>query len=250
GKQWSTYYDITGYTDKFNVFGGRASATYTGTSDGGETGTGRASQAVTYRNSFGNLSLGGQLQFRNGFNDRVLDGFGFSAQYEIFTGLRLGAAYNKAYFLDQIIDNTNGFGGQPEYLTFGMSFLNETWDIGVVYSSQTNGDVTRAEFDQELISSVYDADGLEVFAKFMQPRYAIILGYNGYNPDVNNLPIDNEYDRQDFIIGGEFRPTKYAYFYSEWRISNGTDAFGFEDTDVFTMGVRLDLNRTYSKYIK
>lgn len=34
GKQWSVYRDVTAYTDRFNVFGGRASATFTGGTDG------------------------------------------------------------------------------------------------------------------------------------------------------------------------------------------------------------------------
>lgn len=40
GKQWSVYRDVTAYTDRFNVFGARASATFIGGTDGGETGTG------------------------------------------------------------------------------------------------------------------------------------------------------------------------------------------------------------------
>jgi hypothetical protein len=52
GKQNSVYYDITSdTTDRFNVFGGQASATYVGGTDGGETGTGRADQVVQYRNT-------------------------------------------------------------------------------------------------------------------------------------------------------------------------------------------------------
>ena len=80
GKQWGVYYDITGYTDRFNVFGGQGSATYVASSDGGETGTGRANQALTYRNKIGPLHLGGQLQMRSIENGYLFDGFGLSAQ--------------------------------------------------------------------------------------------------------------------------------------------------------------------------
>jgi hypothetical protein len=34
GKQWSVYRDITSYSDRFNVFGARASATFIGGTDG------------------------------------------------------------------------------------------------------------------------------------------------------------------------------------------------------------------------
>ena len=45
GKQNSTHYDITGYTtDRFNVFGGQSTATYVAGTDGGQSGTGRATK--------------------------------------------------------------------------------------------------------------------------------------------------------------------------------------------------------------
>ena len=66
GKQNSVHYDITDYTtDRFNVFGGQASATYVAGTDGGVTGTGRADQVVQYHNTFLKiLELGAQAQFR------------------------------------------------------------------------------------------------------------------------------------------------------------------------------------------
>lgn len=50
GKQWSVYHDIMSYTDRFNVFGARASATFVGGTDGGENGAERADQSIIYRN--------------------------------------------------------------------------------------------------------------------------------------------------------------------------------------------------------
>ncbi|WP_326981447.1 porin [Chryseobacterium sp. MYb264] len=83
GKQWSVYRDVTAYTDRFNVFGARASATFIGGTDGGETGTGRADQSRIYRNRMGNFYVGGQIQARGGNNDHFIDGFGASLQYEL-----------------------------------------------------------------------------------------------------------------------------------------------------------------------
>jgi predicted porin len=83
GKQRSIYYDISSYTDRFNVFGGGASATYTAGTDGGYTGTGRADQAFTYRNRTGRFSYGAQFQFLNTNNNRWLDGLSFNLQAEL-----------------------------------------------------------------------------------------------------------------------------------------------------------------------
>lgn len=250
GKQWSAYYDVTGYTDKFNVFGGRASATYTGSSDGGDTGTGRASQALSYRNTFGNFSLAGQMQFKTTFNDKIIDGLGLSVQYEILSVLRFGVAYNRAYFDDDIVDNALGFGGQPEYLAFGLNFLNESWDVGLVFVNQTNGDAAPTLIEEELVPTVYDAKGIEAFLKFKRPRYSLIAGYNGYNPDKGELPFDPAFDRQDIIFGAEYKPSRFAYFYGEYRIASGSNSLGVPDFDVITLGIRLDFNQKYGKYLK
>ncbi|PTX41456.1 putative porin [Christiangramia gaetbulicola] len=247
GKQWSVYYDITGYTDKFNVFGGKGSATYVANSDGGETGTGRASQSLIYRNSFGNLKIGGQLQFRTTLNDHLFDGYGFSAQYELLKGLKLGGAYNRTLLADLVIDNFLGMDDHPEYYTFGLNFNNETWDIGLVYANQTNGDLSEIVVEDELIAEVYDADGFEAFVKFMKPKYAFLLGYNQYDPDLNDLPLQGEFNTRDIVFGAEFKPTKRAYLYGEYRIAAGDSRLELRETDVFTLGIRIDLSNTYSK---
>lgn len=248
GKQWSVYYDITGYTDKFNVFGGQGSATFVANSDGGETGTGRASQSLIYRNSFGNLYTATQFQFRSTSNNHFLDGFGLSAQYDFLKGLRLGAAYNRSYFPDLFIDNTLGMDDHPEYYALGLNFINETWDIGLVYANQTNGDLTSLLVTEELVAGVYDAIGIEAFVKFIKPKYSIIAGYNQYDPELNDLPIEGDFNTRDLIFGAEFKPTKRAYFYGEYRIASGDTRVGISEIDVLTLGIRIDLSNSYSKY--
>ncbi|MBK9287490.1 MAG: porin [Flavobacteriales bacterium] len=92
GKQWGAYYDVSGYTDRFNVFGGQASNSYNGGTDGGLLGTGRADQAVVYRNKFGPVSFAGQLQFRSVVNEEMVDNYGGSVQVQLTKGLKVGGA--------------------------------------------------------------------------------------------------------------------------------------------------------------
>lgn len=247
GKQWGVYYDVSGYTDRFNVFGGQGSATYVANGDGGETGTGRASQAVVYRNVFGRLHLGGQVQMKSASNGYFIDGFALSAQYEVLKGLRLGTTYNKAYFSDFFVDNILGLNGQPEYFVIGASYNSETWDFGLVYATHTNGDLAESIVEEELVSTIFDASGLEFLAKFKQPKYALLAGFNGYFPDVDNFSFDEDFERQFYIIGGEFKPTKFAYFYAEYRYSNSTNSLGLDALNVFTLGIRLDISRTWER---
>ena len=103
GKQWGVHTDVTMYTtDQFNVFGSEASATYTAGTDGGFLGTGRADQAVSYRNTiFRVLDVGAQVQFRTTENDNIIDGAGLSAQLTVLPGTRIGAAYTKSYLRRQ-----------------------------------------------------------------------------------------------------------------------------------------------------
>jgi len=250
GKQWGVHYDITGYTDKFNVFGGQGSATYVASSDGGRTGTGRSSQSLTYRNSFGSLRVGAQLLFQNVFNGNFFDGYGFSIQYEVLPGLTAGGAYNRAFVGDFLLENTLGLDDHPEYLTVGLSFQSNAWDIGLVYANQSNGDLTEVIDDEDLIAAVFDAEGMELFVKYKKPRYSLLAGYNGYDPEVEELPVDPGFDVNYFVFGAEFKPSRFATVYSELRLTDSKNQLGITDSDVFTLGIRLDLKRSYESYIK
>jgi len=64
GKQWSVYYDVAGWTDAFNVYGGTALSVYPAGTDGGAVGSGRADNAVIWRNARGRFSYGLQTQLK------------------------------------------------------------------------------------------------------------------------------------------------------------------------------------------
>lgn len=249
GKQWGLYYDVSGYTDKFNVFGGQGSATYVNNGDGGESGTGRASQAIVYRNNFGRLHIGGQVQLRSADSGYFIDGFALNAQFEVLRGFRLGATYNKVYISDFFVDNVLGFGSQPEYLVIGASYNTAVWDFGLVYATHKNGDLAETIIEEELVSAIYDATGLEFLVKFKKPWYTLLAGLNIYNPKVDDLPFDPDFEREFYIIGAEFKPTRYAYFYTEYRFSNSTSSLGLDASNVYTLGIRLDVSRTWERKI-
>ena len=111
GKQWGVYYDLAGYTDNFALFGGSANGVWTGGTDGGWKGTGRADNAVQYRNNIGPVEIAAQTQlFKN------TQSYGVSLQYHIPMGLTFGAAYNDATItapiksiVDDIGDHTTNF---------------------------------------------------------------------------------------------------------------------------------------------
>jgi len=100
GKQWSPYYDVGGFTDRLYLYGGDAQGTYPNGTDGGISGTGRAANALQYRNKIGPVKLALQIQNRNSTynktnNKKYADTYGASIIYETNLGLSFGVAYNK-----------------------------------------------------------------------------------------------------------------------------------------------------------
>ncbi len=145
GKQWGVHFDVTGYTtEQFNVFGSEASATFTGGSDGGFLGSGRADEALSYRNTiFEILDIGGQMQFRTALNDQIIDGAGLSAQVTVVPGLRVGATYTKDFFDDEIVSSVRGLGGDAELAAVGARVEWKMVEAGLVYARHRNGDVVH-----------------------------------------------------------------------------------------------------------
>ena len=113
GKNWSTYYKVAGFTDRFAGTGGDASGTYNAGTDGGATGTGRADSVLQTRLHFGKLpELFGikpfnvNFQMQQGESIPLVDGahygtaIGLSGVYQLKSSLALGLAYNFAEIRD------------------------------------------------------------------------------------------------------------------------------------------------------
>jgi predicted porin len=97
GKQWGLYYDVAVYTDNFTVFGGESNGVYSGNTDGGWKGTGRADNAIVYRNNFKRWDFGLQTQVL-GNNTST---YGAVLSYKTPMGLTLGTAINSAQLNDK-----------------------------------------------------------------------------------------------------------------------------------------------------
>ncbi len=174
GKQWSTYYDIAGKTDVFWVYGGISEGIY---ADHQVAGTGRANEALTYRNSFGGFNFGLQYQFEGTDGDRTRDyGAGISASYDFGdTGFSIGGAYNQAKIVE---------GSVSEDAT--SAALNATWANNGWYVSATGTQVK----DQ---GSLNDATGYAgVVAYDLTDLFQV---YGGFNYQTDELA-----NGQDFTV--------------------------------------------------
>lgn len=261
GKQWSVYSDITRYTDKFNVFGGQASATYIGGTDGGENGTGRADQALIYRNGWGPLSIGAQIQARGAHNEKFIDGYGLSLQIRLMEGLRAGLAYNRTWLSEALIKDSGGIlglDGQPGYFSLGCSYTGRTTDIGIVAVRQANGDFVQGRMQDPILGTitptvVFEAEGLELFARHRFQAFSLLGGYNLYRPATKSIvapsgqrPVSTGFERSYIILGAEYNPLAWARFYAEQRIATGKTAWGASEPNVFALGLKIDVALAYA----
>jgi len=257
GKQWSVYRDITDYTDRFNVFGSKASATFIGGTDGGEIGTGRADQSISYRNRIGRFQFGAQVQARASDNSHFVDGYGFSAQVEVNPNLFVGSAFNRALLNRNLVQGGKiiGLTGNPTYFTIATKYSNQSFELALTYAHQENGDFTQGHpLENGTLTSrptvVFDADGLELFGRYSYRKIAFIAGINYYLPVkgkememFKDAIVDYGFKRNDLIIGLNYKPFQSIQLYSEQRLSRGKDAVGKREISIFTLGMKVDISK-------
>lgn len=263
GKQWSVYRDVTSYTDRFNVFGARASATFIGGTDGGENGTGRADQSLIYRNKIGSFHFGSQFQIRGGNNSKFIDGFGLSAQFELINDFFIGVAYNRAFLSENLRSSGKilGLSGHPTYISVGTKYKNRHIEFSALAVMQENGDFTQgiySDFNNEIVKPtiVFNAKGIELFSKYKFQTISLHAGYNLYVPSIKNIttdsgqfPINSAFKRNDIIAGISYQPLQYVQIYSEQRLSFGKSSLGEKEKSVFTLGMKIDISKKFTTTI-
>ncbi len=235
GKQWSTYYDVSGYTDRFWVFGGGASGTYFHTTDGGGIGTGRANKAITYRNRFGGLSVGAQAQLEA---NRLtgLGSIGGSVQYALPFGLTVGGATNLGDVPQVISESILGAKTEEGAVIFGAAVEQPRWYAALTYSIQSSHDGRTVD----TVSVVFDAKGLEFFGYYdLGRRFRISGGFNYLDPDPTP-PLDPNFRVRYGVIGGAFYFNAQTLIYAEWKIEDSVSPEGAAVPNALVIGVRLD----------
>lgn len=248
GKQNSAHYDIASYTtDRWNVFGGQASLAYPASTDGGETGTGRANRALTYRNSaFDRLDFTLQTSFRSADSGHFFDGFGVSSQLAVLPGLTIGASYTKSLLPEGTQEIVLGLDADnSDYVALGAKFSSPSLDLGAVFTTQKNGDFVHV-FQEvtpvgivtpQPVTVVFDGSGVELFAKAKFERFSILGGFVDYESRSDDLILPDDFRTRYGILGAELYLAKNGYAYTEWRIFddsvNADKSTGF---NVFTFG--------------
>jgi predicted porin len=235
GKQWSTYYDVSGYTDELWVFGGRGSGTYVRGSDGGGAGTGRASKAVTYRNQVGGFTIGAQTQLEA---NRLtgLGSIGGSVQYAFPFGLTLGAAGNVGDVPDTISKAILGAKEHEVAIVFGAAVQRPRWYAAFTYSIQESHDAVNVD----TLTVAFDATGFEAIAYYdIGRRFRLSGGFNVLAPKPIG-PIHPDFRIRFGVLGGAFYFNSQTLIYAEWKLEDSVNEVGLDQPNAFVLGVRLD----------
>jgi predicted porin len=178
GKQWSAYYDVAVFTDQFPFWSGVATGAFAAGTDGGISGTGRAENALQYREARGPASVALQMQSRGSSpNDQSwADVWGGSAVFGRHQGFSLGAAYNE---VRDGVENPNP--NQPKLgdkaAIFGLRYRADRF-----YAATTLAISEQHEVDD--LGRRFDGTGFEIALRYYaSDQLAFEAGYNDLRPD-------------------------------------------------------------------
>ena len=148
-KQWSTFYDVAWFTDMGRVFGSRGSGYYNLSDWGIASGTGRAENSITYRNSINDSWKYGftyqttreDVGLADGLTATLKNGMGASTLYTVMDGLTIGLAYHQNEFDDVDAGVKNIKDGDTQRIgLLGVNYTNNSLFVGFTYSQGSNCD--------------------------------------------------------------------------------------------------------------
>jgi outer membrane protein N len=178
GKQWSPYYDVAEFSDQLVVFSGLASGAFGAGTDGGLAGTGRSERAVLYRETWGPIAVGLQVQNRTltANNRSWANTFGGSLLFGHRYGFAAGAAYNEVR--DGVPNPTPN---EPQLgdkaAIFGARFRAERFYIGGIFS-------TLKQHEVDDLGRRFDGNGFEIAGRGnLLPRLWIEGAFNDLSPN-------------------------------------------------------------------
>ena len=248
GKNWSSYYTVSGLTDRFMGTGGTATGTFNAQTDGGATGTGRADNVLQGKFNvdflpnrlFKPFELDVQIQDGNRipFGDGASYDYaaGFSAMLATQQGFNLGIAYNHASIdlggdpqLRQI-----GIYGDAQAFIIGTRAFGDRWYAGLTYSVLKNHETTN--------DGIYFGYGSEFYGQVqLSDRFWLIGGYNYLTPS-SGQDQAGAYEIKFAVLGFRYTFDKFRrMFYGNMEINDSINRDGTRVANVYTVGIRWDV---------
>ncbi|PSW11350.1 porin [Photobacterium sanctipauli] len=231
GKQWSAYFDVAGWTDKFTIGGAHALGVY---DDGNISGTSRPDDAFIYRNTINNFNIAVQYQFEANNGEVTVEndqsrstwhresGHQLSLSYDFEAGLSLGMSYGKT-----IYKNAH----DVEMLLGAVKYSSDKLYLAAGYGQFENltnkAKAVGSEFDRE-------SRGTELFAQYyaddLLEGLSFLAGYNHLDVvrDANNQSTDAELI--NYMLGATYTAGPML-FGVEYTFNDSKDATGDANYD-------------------
>lgn len=174
GKQWSAYYDVAVFSDQMPFFAGAGTAAFPAGTDGGVSGTGRADQALQYRQPVGGFDFTAQLQIRNLTENSTgfIDTFGASALHQWNKRFYVGGAFNVV--LDGVAEPKSG---QPKEGD-RVAIVGGRYKTDRVYAAGTLSIFRNHETDDE--GRYFGGFGLELYTDYAWTKRLLLRGALSY----------------------------------------------------------------------
>ena len=254
GKNWSTYYQVASFTDRFQGTGGDASGAFNAETDGGPSGTGRADQVWQTRLQIThpwtifpslkpfniNLQYQAGEKIPHGSGERYQYSFGISAILDRTDNFKTGIALNYSGIdnRDQLRLSQKGIDGDNLCVIYGIQWFGEKWYWATVFSYLRNHMATDT-------GHYFDAWGSEGYAHYqLYPKIWLTGGWNYLQPFSSETE-ENSYTVRYMVIGlrytfKDFQRMIYANIrFDNSRISSDPDN---DLGNTFTVGVRWDFD--------
>ncbi len=235
GKQWSVYYDVAGWTDNFNVYGGSGLSVYAAGTDGGIVGSGRADNAVIFRNERGKVSYGLQTQLKTSADNDDYRGLGGSFIVSPTDAWDIGLAFAGARVKGDFETITGD--AETGVAALGARYHSGPWNAAFSIAAWENHEAIFFQDD----TLIYDGVGAELFASYeYSERLQLYGGINYTDPDINDPRVDPDFGVEFLILGASLFATKESFGYIELLLSNGKDENGVRVDSVISAGYRFD----------
>lgn len=250
GKNWSTYYLVSSFTDRFQGMVASASGTYNAGTDGGNTGTGRADGVLQTRGVLGTIRptsilklLNLNFQLQHGQPIPKVDGIdykttiGLSTVLETDQGVAVGIAYNHANIdsADLPALSAVGIDGDATAAIIGVRWYGDDWYIGTVVSRLKNHETTGKDI-------YFDGTGWEAYGQYRVFRkWWAVGGWNKLEPDSSEIQA-GAFNVDYSVIGVRYSFQGFRQMiFANARLESSTAQDGTEFGNVYTIGVRWDL---------
>jgi len=266
GKAWSTYYNVAGFTDRFQGTGGSASGAFNAGTDGGPSGTGRADEVLQTRIQIDPSRYHAKrlkpftlnVQFQN--NQEIpsvlavedngdVQGFnygyaaGLSALLQTRDNFNLGIAYNHADIKeeDQQALEQVGIDGDAKALLLGAKWFSENWYLASNFSWMWNH-MTTAD------GIYFDGNGWETYGQYnLYKRWWAIAGWNYLKPNDNQLQAGN-FQIKYGVLGlrysfKQFKQMLYANIRFDSSTAADAETTDIDFSNIYTIGIRWDYPR-------